>query len=61
MKRRRIQRGTFNMILDEMYDKLVLQPTNLKPLPTSPDRQLALTIYRVFFSFFFSFLFISLF
>ena len=42
MKRLRIQRETFNMILDEMYDKLVLQPTNLKPLPTSPDRQLAL-------------------
>ena len=47
VKRIRIQRGTFNMILDEMYDKLVLQPTNLKPLPTSPDRQLALTIYRL--------------
>ena len=28
-------------------EDIILTPTNLKPNPTSPDRQLALTIYRL--------------
>ena len=42
----RINRTTFNFILDEyIYEDIILTPTNLKPNPTSPDRQFALTIY----------------
>ena len=37
----------FNLILDGIYEDIILTPTNLKPNPTSPDRQLALTIYRL--------------
>ena len=43
----RINRATFNFILDGIYEDIILTPTNLKPNPTSPDRQLALTIYRL--------------
>ena len=43
----RINRTTFNFILDGIYEDIILTPTNLKPNPTSPDRQLALTIYRL--------------
>ena len=43
----RINCTTFNFMLDEIYEDLILTPTNLKPNPTSPDWQLALTIYRV--------------
>ena len=42
-----INRTTFNFILDGIYEDIILTPTNLKPNPTSPDRQLALTIYRL--------------
>ena len=41
----RINRTTFNFIIDGIYEDIVLTPTNLEPNPTSPDRQLALTIY----------------
>ena len=34
-------------MFDGIYEDLILTPTNLKPNPTSPDWQLALTIYRV--------------
>ena len=40
-----INRTIFNFILDGIYEDIILTPTNLKPNPTSPDRQLALTIY----------------
>ena len=30
-----------------IYEVIVLTQSNLKPNPTSPDRQLALTIYRL--------------
>ena len=43
----RISRTTFNTILNNMWDQLVIQPTNFKQNPTSPDRQLALTLYRL--------------
>ena len=43
----RINCTTFNFILDGIYEDISLTPTNLKPNPTSPDRQLALTIYRL--------------
>ena len=36
-----------NFILDRIYEDIILTPTNLKPNPTSPDQQLALTIYRL--------------
>ena len=42
-----INRTIFNFILDGIYEDIILTPTNLKPNPTSPDRQLALTIYRL--------------
>ena len=43
----RITRTTFNNLLNILWDELVLTPTNLKPEPTTPDRQLALTLYRL--------------
>ena len=42
-----INRTAFNFILDGIYGDIILTPTNLKLNPTSPDRQLALTIYRL--------------
>ena len=43
----RFNRTTFNFILDGIYEDINLTPTNLKPNPTSPDRQVALTIYQL--------------
>ena len=43
----RIRRDTFNQILVKIRDQIELTPTNLNPFPTSPDRQLALIIYRL--------------
>ena len=43
----RIKRETFNFILGEISQKLILQPTDFKPFPTTPDKQLALTICRL--------------
>ena len=43
----RISRTTSNTILNNIWNQLVLQPTNFKQNPTSPDRQLALTLYRL--------------
>ena len=43
----RLNRDTFNYILNEIHDQIVLTPTNLKPNPTPPHRQLGLTIYRL--------------
>ena len=45
--RMRINRTTFNFILDGIYEDIILTPTNLKQNPTSLDPQLALTIYRL--------------
>ena len=42
----RIYRETFSFMLNEIRDDTVMSPTNLKPFPTSPDRQLAMTLYR---------------
>ena len=47
VEKMRVSRNTFNIILRDLWDKLILQPTNFKPEPTSPDRQLALTLYRL--------------
>ena len=42
----RITRRTFNNIPEKIRDKIELQPTNLKPNPTSTERQLALTFKK---------------
>ena len=42
----RTNRETFNFVLNEIHDDIVMSPTNLKPFPTPPDRQLAMTLYR---------------
>ena len=47
VEKMRITRATFNNLLNILWDELVLTPTNLKPEPTTPDRQLALTLYRL--------------
>ena len=46
-KRLRIARETFEYILDNIHDDIEKQPTNLNPFPTTPDRQLAMTLYRL--------------
>ena len=43
----RINRTTFNLLLNALWDGLVLTPTNFVPEPTSPDRQLAASLYRL--------------
>ena len=40
----RINRETFNFVLNEIPDDIVMSPTNVKPFPTHPDRQLAMTL-----------------
>ena len=42
----RINRETFNFVLNEIHDHIVISPTNLKPFLTPPYRQLAMTLYR---------------
>ena len=42
-----INRTTFKFIFDGIYEDIILTPKNLKPHRTSPDLQLALTIYRL--------------
>ena len=42
----RVNRETFNFVLNEIHDDIVMSPTNLKPFPTPPDRLLAMTLYR---------------
>ena len=39
-------RETFNFVLNKIHDDIVMSPTNLKPFPTLPDQQLAMTLYR---------------
>ena len=45
----RISHATCNLryYFETLWDQLIHQPTNLKPYPTSPDRQLALSLYRL--------------
>ena len=40
-----INRSTFNLLLNTLWDGLVLTPTNFVPEPTSPDRQMAALLY----------------
>ena len=40
-------RTTFNLLLNTLWDGLVLTPTNSVLEPTSPDTQLAATLYRL--------------
>ena len=40
-------RTTFNLLLNTLWDGLVLTPTNFVLEPTSPDRQLAAPLYRL--------------
>ena len=40
------ERGTWHVIFIVIQDDIVMSPTNLKPFPTPPDRQLAMTLYR---------------
>ena len=42
----RINRETFNFVLNEVHDDIAMSPTRLKPFPTLPDRQLAMAFYR---------------
>ena len=43
----RINSETFNFVLTEIHDNIVMSPTNLKPFPTPLDRQLAMIIYSL--------------
>ena len=43
----RINPTTFNLLLNTLWDGLVLTPTNFVPEPTSPDKQLAASLYNV--------------
>ena len=38
---------TFNLLLNTLWDGLVLTPTNFVPEPASPDRQLAASLYKL--------------
>ena len=42
-----INRTTFSFLLNTLWDGLILTPTNFVPEPTSPDRQLATSLYRL--------------
>ena len=42
-----INRTTFSFLLNTLLDGLILTPTNFVPEPTSPDRQLATSLYRL--------------
>ena len=42
-----MKRETFNFILGEINQEVVEEPTNMKPRPTTPECQLALTLYRL--------------
>ena len=42
----RINRETFNFVLNETHDDIVMSLTNLNPFPTPPDRQLAMISYN---------------
>ena len=46
-KRLRIKRETFEYIIGEIRLDIQKEPTNFKPNPTSVDRQLANTLYRL--------------
>ena len=46
-ERLRINRATFQFILDEIEEQLVKEPTLFKPEPIPPDTQLAITLYRL--------------
>ena len=43
----RINRTTFNLLLNTLWDRLVLTPTNFVLELTSPDRQFAASLYRL--------------
>ena len=43
----RLNRDAFDYILDAIHDQIILTPTNLKPTPPSPHRQMGLIIYRL--------------
>ena len=43
----RVNRDTFEYVLNVIHDQIVLTATNLKPNPTPPNRQLGLTISRL--------------
>ena len=43
----RISRTTINLLLNSLWDELVLTPTNVVPEATSPERQLAASLYRL--------------
>ena len=46
-KRMGATRETFEYLLQIVYDEIVKKPTNMDPNPTPPDRQLAMTLYRL--------------
>ena len=42
-----INRTAFSFLLNTLWDGLILTPTNFVSEPTSPDRQLAASLYRL--------------
>lgn len=46
-KRLRVNRCTFEYILNEIRHTITKQPTRFKPHPTSPETQLAICLYRL--------------
>ena len=46
-ERLRINRATFEYILEKITPAIIKTPTNMEPHPMEPQRQLALTLYRL--------------
>ena len=46
-EKKRINRTTFSLLLNTLWDGLLLTPTNFVPEPISPDRQLTVSLYRL--------------
>ncbi len=46
-KRLRLNRSTFEYILNEIREKIAKKPTRFKPYPTPPETQLAICLYRL--------------
>ena len=47
LEKMHINHTTFNLLLNTLWDGLVLTPTNFVPEPALPDRQLAALLYRL--------------
>ena len=47
LEKMHINHTMFNLLLNTLWDGLVLTPTNFVPEPALPDRQLAALLYRL--------------